>query len=235
VKRTSGAPAIAARGRTRRKAGRPRDPKTDQAIGDAALALFTSGGVEAASIDAVARRAGVTRAAVYRRWPSREAMLVHALSSVRERAEAPLARERLSLDKVLEWLIATAPRELAQPNARRLLAHLVGSAPNNPSLMRSYWHATLGPRWRAFGELLRETRDPVGRPAADSFEADTLADIIAGALLWRAVVRPGRHDAAELGQFLADVLRLLGFEIGTAVAAGPTISRRKSPSAGRHG
>lgn len=183
--------------------GRPRDARVDQAILDAALAQFVQGGVEAASIEQVARRARVTRASIYRRWRTRDAMLTAALTSVRERAEAPIADGRpLSLDVVIAWFVATAPKELASPRARKLLAHLVGSVPAHPGLMRKYWNDTLGRRWAAFAAVLRARRSDV--------DADVLADVLAGALLWRVVVRPGRRTEQDVRRYLIEVLRLLG-------------------------
>jgi hypothetical protein len=129
---------------------------------------------------------------------------------VRERAEEPIAGALPSLEAVLDWLVETAPRELAQPENRRLLAHLVGSVPNSPRLMAAYWRSTLEPRWSAFGELLAAAGSDRGSRRSASIAPDTLADVIAGALLWRAVVRPGRADATQLRRFLVEVLQLLG-------------------------
>jgi hypothetical protein len=86
----------------------------------------------------------------------------------------------------------------------------VGSVPEHPELMAAYWESTLGPRWNAFGELLGAARSATGSGQRNAAAADTLADVVAGALLWRAVVRPGRSKGADLRRFLIVVLRLLG-------------------------
>ncbi|SCX58622.1 transcriptional regulator, TetR family [Klenkia marina] len=52
--------------------GRPRDPALDVAILRAALDLLAEGGLEACALDEVARRAGVGKATIYRRWPSKD-------------------------------------------------------------------------------------------------------------------------------------------------------------------
>jgi AcrR family transcriptional regulator len=64
---------------TRAPAGRARDPGRDDAIVEAARTLLREGGVAALTIESIARRAGVARATVYRRWANRDALLLHLL------------------------------------------------------------------------------------------------------------------------------------------------------------
>ncbi|MFC5948402.1 TetR/AcrR family transcriptional regulator [Pseudonocardia lutea] len=61
-------------------AGRPRDPDVDRRVTRAAVELFGSQGWAGFSVEAVARRAGVGKASIYLRWPSKEALLVGALA-----------------------------------------------------------------------------------------------------------------------------------------------------------
>src|SRR5262252_9964938 len=67
----------------RNAAGRPRSPVVDQAILRAALELFVEHGVAGASIERIAKRAGVAKTSVYRRWSSREALLAQAIEVFR--------------------------------------------------------------------------------------------------------------------------------------------------------
>jgi AcrR family transcriptional regulator len=59
----------------RRAPGRPRRTATDAAIIRAAVELMLEGGARSTTLTAVARRAGVARATVYLRWPSRSALI----------------------------------------------------------------------------------------------------------------------------------------------------------------
>jgi AcrR family transcriptional regulator len=58
-----------------RHVGRPRRAAIDAAIIKAAVDLMTEGGVQATTLTAVAQRAGVARATVYLRWPTRSALI----------------------------------------------------------------------------------------------------------------------------------------------------------------
>lgn len=60
-------------------AGRPRDPVVDQRIAEAAIGLFGEQGWAGFSVEAVARRAGVGKASIYLRWPTKQALLLEAL------------------------------------------------------------------------------------------------------------------------------------------------------------
>jgi AcrR family transcriptional regulator len=63
----------------RRGRGRPRDPQTDERIIEAAAELMRLRGFERMTVDDVAARAGVGKATVYRRWPSKDDLAVAAM------------------------------------------------------------------------------------------------------------------------------------------------------------
>jgi AcrR family transcriptional regulator len=59
--------------------GRPRDPHVDTAIRQAALELLVEEGFDRMSMEGVASRAGVGKAAIYRRWDSKTALVVDSI------------------------------------------------------------------------------------------------------------------------------------------------------------
>jgi AcrR family transcriptional regulator len=64
--------------------GRPRDPDLEQRVHDAVLELYSEVGWPALTFDAVARRAGVGKSALYLRWPTKERLLLDALDALTE-------------------------------------------------------------------------------------------------------------------------------------------------------
>jgi AcrR family transcriptional regulator len=66
----------------RRGRGRPRDPETDERITTAAARLLLQRGFDRTTVDDVAALAGVGKATVYRRWPSKEDLAVAAMESL---------------------------------------------------------------------------------------------------------------------------------------------------------
>ena len=78
------ADAVPGVGQERKAPGRPRNAQADEAILDAVLALLSDGQSAAAiSIEAVAARAGVGKATIYRRWPNKEALLLDAVLAMK--------------------------------------------------------------------------------------------------------------------------------------------------------
>src|SRR6201995_3670836 len=61
------------------RVGRPRDPRVDDAIREATLALLVEDGYQATTIQAIARRAGVSAPSVYRRWSSKAELIEEAV------------------------------------------------------------------------------------------------------------------------------------------------------------
>jgi AcrR family transcriptional regulator len=77
-------PTTAPADQDRKGPGRPRSARADEAIIDAVLELLTQGhSADTISIEAVAARAGVGKATIYRRWPNKEALIVDAVSSMK--------------------------------------------------------------------------------------------------------------------------------------------------------
>jgi AcrR family transcriptional regulator len=178
----------------------------DRRILTAALELFIEGGVGGVSIDATAERAGVTRATVYRRWSTREALLAGALADARTQAEAGLADWTAApLAELADRLVAILPGILAEPRARALIAHLVGSVPTHPELMATYWEAALATRYEAFEAVIARSVRAGALPS--DVDSEVLGDMLAGALLIHLLVRPSPPSAEDIRVYLKRLLR----------------------------
>ena len=93
-------PSTAPADQDRKAPGRPRSARVDEAIIDAVLDLFADGtSPDAMSIEAVAARAGVGKATIYRRWPNKEALIVDAVTSIKG-AVPPVGGESVRDDLV---------------------------------------------------------------------------------------------------------------------------------------
>jgi AcrR family transcriptional regulator len=63
-------------------AGRPRSEEAHQAILDATVELLAEVGFSALTVEGVAQRAGVGKATIYRRWPSKLPLVVEAFGGL---------------------------------------------------------------------------------------------------------------------------------------------------------
>jgi AcrR family transcriptional regulator len=188
-------------------AGRPRDPEADAAILRAALELFAERGVDGTSIEQIAKRAGVARLTVYRRWSSKEELLAQAI--VYGRNAPDLTDEEydtLPYPEVLARMVGSMADSIADRQLAPLMAQLMGSTFSHPELFDAFWAAS-GAKRRAGGVRLIERAVREGLLPADS-DPEVVVDIIIGALFYRLLVPP-RHD--DVHEFVPRVLRQIGF------------------------
>ena len=69
--------------------GRPRDLRIDEAVLRATVELLGKSGYADLSVDAIARRAGTSKPAIYRRWPSKAHLVHEAAFPINEATELP--------------------------------------------------------------------------------------------------------------------------------------------------
>ncbi len=72
------------RHRNKGKGGRPRDPSIDGRVLDAAIALIPERGVDNTSMDDIAAMAHVSKPTIYRRWPSKDDLMLEAVIALEE-------------------------------------------------------------------------------------------------------------------------------------------------------
>ncbi|MFJ7962672.1 TetR/AcrR family transcriptional regulator [Streptomyces sp. NPDC096324] len=122
----------------RRGPGRPRQEHVTAAVLDAVVALVTESGMGALTMDAVAARAGVSKPAMYRRWPTKQDLVIAAAESRIGSLSVPdMGDFRAELRAVL-----TARMEAyRQPGVARLLAGVIGASAEagaEPAAYRAY-------------------------------------------------------------------------------------------------
>ena len=123
--------------------GRPRDPRIDDAVLRATAALIGSTGYADLSVDAIARRAGTSKPAIYRRWPSKAHLVHEAVFPIDEATELP---DTGSLAGDVREMMRRTVAVLTTPAARAALPGLVGEMATDLTL-----HTALLDR---FGDIL---------------------------------------------------------------------------------
>jgi AcrR family transcriptional regulator len=186
-----------------RAPGRPRSHEADAAILAAALDLLIERGAEATSIEQVARRAGVTRATVYRRFPDKTQLLIATMEAAYgDPPQTPEIRD-------VEHLLAGWASVIANPRLRKLLRRLYGAFEDYPELGRAYQGLFGRQRDQARRDVLERARDS-GQLPADT-DVDVLLDVLTGAVWQHLVTRPETCTAADVEQFLRAVLHQAGY------------------------
>lgn len=167
------------------------------------------------SIEAVAKRAGVTRVTVYRRFAGKEELLAKALEQVRGDLDAAEVRRLVDDDRsprpVIERLVDIWVELTGREEFRVLLARLIGSVPDQPELMRIYWDQYLLPRRESAKSAMRAMR-AAGVLPADG-DDDVLLDVVAGAVLYRLMVHPDPPTEAELRAHIRAIMTTVGVRV----------------------
>jgi AcrR family transcriptional regulator len=142
-------PASAATGR---RPGRPRSERAEQAIIQAALELFAEKGPDGLCVEAVAARAGVGKATVYRRWHNKEDLLLAALGSLKTPLPNP---DTGSVRDDLIALVTVMSQDAVDPARQRQYTLLLGEGEKYPRLMARYAETVVEPRRDIIRSVLR--------------------------------------------------------------------------------
>ena len=120
---------------TDRHRGRPRNEAHDEAILDATLELVAQVGIAGLTVDAVAHLAGVGKATIYRRWNSKEALLLDAWNTCLTISDVP---DTGSLRGDMEALFAAKDLKMPAETMKRIFPQLIAAAKVNPDVGDTY-------------------------------------------------------------------------------------------------
>lgn len=192
-------------------AGRPRSADVDRALREAAVSLFVESGFSALSFEEVARRAGVSRAALYRRWSSREALLADALRSYRFAFDGFTPDvETPTLNDLLDTLAERASAAFADPFMRAMICRVLTLGAKGDTIRRQYFDVVVAPRRAALTRAIVAARD-AGQIDA-SIDPELVQDVIAGALVYKLLSGEVTHSGFDGERYVLDIFRMTGLK-----------------------
>ncbi|RJO75257.1 TetR/AcrR family transcriptional regulator [Nocardia panacis] len=170
-------------------------PQVTAAITEAALAELAEVGYGKLSMEAIARRAAVSKPTLYRRWPTKERLVMALITQVAvAAAEVP---DTGDLRGDLIAFLDTNIRGLSHPQAARIIPDLLAEAGRNP-VLREALQTDIGRTRRAkVVELLRRAIDRGELPA--DLDIELALDFLAAPTFWRSltggdITEPGYLD-----------------------------------------
>jgi AcrR family transcriptional regulator len=185
--------------------GRPRDPRIDSAVLRATVDLLGETGYAALSVDAIARRAGTSKPAIYRRWPSKAHLVHEAVFPIDSATELP---DTGSLAGDVREMVRRTVAVLTTPAARAALPGLVGEMAADLTL-----HAALLER---FGGILSlgltdRLNEAVARnEVRPDVTAAELSEALAGLTFLALLTRSAALDDAWVERTATLILRGIG-------------------------
>ncbi len=183
------------------RGGRPRDPSRDGVIRAAILRLLADVGYGALTMDAVAAEAGVGKATIYRRWRTKQDLVVDTIAEL-NRMEA-LPPDTGSLQGDLRWMVRSMVSVITGPVGAATLS-LLSTVPHQPALAEAF-HAGPLAVWRsAFEEVwARAERRGELHPGVDT---DLVAEASSALLVQRWLLTGEPVDEAYADEVLDTVL-----------------------------
>ncbi len=190
-----------AAGCTGRRPGRPRDERVDRAIIDATLELFAADGYSALSVEAVAGKAEVSKATIYRRWPGKRELILDALATLND--DFPSLTSGSTKERLLNAMRYMANRDTGSL-AGRIMPRMMVYSLTQPDLYAEYFDRVIMPRREHLKRVLRDGIHS-GELRAD-LDIETATMSIVGPVLLQVHSLGQRQPNADLPDRLMDIL-----------------------------
>jgi AcrR family transcriptional regulator len=185
-------------------------PEITRSITEAVLCELAERGYARLSMEAVAKRAGVGKSALYRRWTSKKDM---ALAVV---AEFSVGHAEFvdtgSLEGDIRESVEAIAQWLTHPRFSSILADLVAEMARSPELSDVVEDMIGRPR-RERGRAILVRAIDRGEVAPD-IDMELALDLLAAPIYWRLLVRDGSLEPGYLDGLTQMLVRALGASTG---------------------
>ncbi|MFE5616940.1 TetR/AcrR family transcriptional regulator [Streptomyces sp. NPDC056524] len=186
--------------------GRPREERVTRAVLEAVVALVAEQGMGAVTMDAVAARAGVSKPSMYRRWPTKQDLVIAAA----EWRVGPLSVPDMGDFRAELRAVLTARLEAYRmPGVDRLLAGVIAAAAEAGSERGAYGEYTA----RVTGEMRNIVERGIVRgDVRPDVDVDATVTLVASSLVFRMVAEQRMPDE----RLVDSVVDLVGRAVGAA-------------------
>ena len=184
-----------------RRPGRPRDEKAHDLIIDAALESFIEEGLEGASVEGIAARAGVGKATIYRRWHSKEDLISEAIA--RCALDVPpldTGSTRGDLTEMIRKMLLYLSGDIGG----QIFPRMVGEVWSNSPFGKEFYEAVVRPRRQVVVDILKHGVERGELRAG--LDIELAADALTGAVIMRLMLSGVSGRSLEVAEELVDLL-----------------------------
>jgi AcrR family transcriptional regulator len=185
-----------------RRRGRPRAAGVDERVLAAARDVEREVGYEAATMEAIAERAGVAKTAIYRRWPNKAVLLYEAV--LVPSGEQPVVPDTGDVRADLLTVLRTNASFMRSGSARELVTTLSGEALRDQRVATLLRVRFFGPRADAIAA--RVATAVARRELRDTIDAALVPALLTGPLQYLRLVRGSALDDADLARIVDAVI-----------------------------
>lgn len=167
-------------------------PRAESAILDAAYELLLEQGLEAATVEAIAAKAGVSKVTVYKWWPNRAAVIMSAF--LRESGDMLPYPDDFQLDQLEDRLLQMA--ESFRGATGTAMAALIAAGQFDPEIAQAFREGYINERRRHGLDIVRAA---IAAGQIRPADPDVVLDLLYAPLYFRLVVghRPLDDDAVR--------------------------------------
>jgi AcrR family transcriptional regulator len=184
-----------------RTVGRPRDTSVDSKVIDATLEILNSDGLGGLSIEGIASRAGVGKTTIYRRWDSKEELLVDAIATMVHEVEVPDSGD---IRGDLITAISGMHRFVSDTRAGEVFPWLVGEIASGSELGLRYAASVIGPRRAMMAQLITHAIER--GDLSNDLDVDLAIDMLTGPVIIRRMMGRLEESADGWASSLVDTL-----------------------------
>lgn len=178
---------------------RPRSPEAHEKVVNAALALFGERGIDATSMDAIARASGVSKATIYKHWADKEALLMEVMLHVNGLVGEPETENVDTGDLAgnLARVLSRKPPGEFEEARRRMMPSLIAYSAVHREFGQAWRHRVMEPPRKRLKRILeRAIERGLLEPDLDM---DLAMALLLGPLLYRTIfeTRQGSCDSKK--------------------------------------
>jgi AcrR family transcriptional regulator len=172
---------------------------------EATFEIFREIGYEKMTMDAVAARAGVGKATIYRWYPTKDDLLVEALSWKAEQDHDSVPDTGSLVGDLIEMIKQRLAKDPLCLN-RQACASTVSALAGNNALSQTYWETFLIKKRGIYSTIFQRAK--ARKELAVDADTDLFLDMYWGYMLFGVVMRPkGTVDVSALEEVLHHLVR----------------------------
>lgn len=170
-----------------RKPGRPRSAQAHKAIIDATLELLAEEGFQGLSIEEVAARAGVGKTTIYRRWSSKEELVMEAIRHVQ--VDAPFVDTGNFRNDLVALLKTVYQGFMAHPYPflGKLVLKFIDEYQAHPEIFQGAFTQLVFPRFQRFFHMVEQAQ--AREEIRGDIDPELVLELVAGSLYFRWIMR----------------------------------------------
>ncbi len=163
----------------------------------AAMHLFADKGIDATSMDAIARASKVSKATIYNHWPNKEALLAEVMLFVNGLDREPEDVDSGDLQRELSTVLSRKPPSDFDEFRRRLMPTLIAYSAVHPAFGVEWRHRVMEPPRQCLTRVLQRWMERGVLPS--NLDLELSMALLLGPMLYRHIFNKGTGEVENIG------------------------------------